>query len=76
MENCYEDKLAGEWLVEQIQLIKQYFKSKIIIISSMPNIEMIAKEHNVECISKNILIRNKLLLKFMFIKLMPFLNSI
>ena len=75
METDFEPKLAGEWLIEQIKSIKEYNNSKIVIISAMYNIEMIAKKYNVECLSKNLLIRNKLLLKFMFEKIMPFLNK-
>ena len=76
MEPDYEPKLAGEWLVEQIKQIKEYSFSKIIIVSAMYNIEYIAKKLDVECISKNILIGNKLLMKFMFEKFMPFLKNI
>ncbi len=76
MESDYEPKLAGEWLVEQIKQIKEYSFSKIIIVSAMYNIEYIAKKLEVECISKNILIGNKLLMKFMFEKLMPFLKNL
>lgn len=76
MESDYEPKLAGEWLVEQIQDIKEYSRTHIVMISAMYNIEFIAKKYNVECISKNILVRNKLLLKFMFEKLMPSLKSL
>ncbi len=76
MEIDYEPKLAGEWLIEQIQSMQSLHSSKIIIISAMYNIEYIAKQLNVECISKTLLINNKLLLKFAFEKLMPFLNKI
>ena len=75
METDFEPKLAGEWLIENIQSSKEYKSSKIIIISAMYNIEIVAKKYNVECLSKNLLIRNKLLLKFMFEKIMPFLNK-
>lgn len=76
MENDFEPRLAGEWLVERIQEIKEYSTSKIIIISAVYNIETIAKKYKVECISKNMLVRNQLLMKFMFQKIMPFLNKI
>ncbi len=76
METDYEPKLAGEWLVEQVQKISAYSSSKIIVVSAMYSIENIAKRLNVECISKTMLIRNKLLMKFMLEKLMPFLNNI
>lgn len=76
MEMDYEPKLAGEWLIENIRNIHEYSSVPIVIVSAMYNIEYIAKRLNVECISKNLLINNKLLMKFMFEKLMPFLNKI
>ena len=76
MENSYEPKLAGEWLIEKIREINEYKSVNIVIISAMYNIEQIAKSYEVECISKRLLIRNKLLMKFMFEKLMPFLDKI
>lgn len=76
METSYEPKFAGEWLIEHIKSIPEYARSSIVIISAMYNIEHIADRLGVECISKNLLIHNKLLMKFMFEKLMPFLNNI
>ncbi len=76
METDYEPKLAGEWLVEQIKKNHEYTFCKIVIVSAMYDIEQIAKRLNVECISKTILIRNKLLMKFMLEKLMPFLKNL
>ncbi|MCD7740360.1 MAG: response regulator [Candidatus Gastranaerophilales bacterium] len=76
METDHEPELAGEWLIEQIQSIPGIYSTKIVIISATYNIEDIAKRLNVECISKTLLIHNKMLLKFMFEKLMPFLNNI
>ena len=73
MEFDYEPKLAGEWLVENIKNIYSYSSTHIIIVSGTYNIEHIAKQLNVECISKSILIRNHNLMKFMFEKLMPYL---
>lgn len=76
MEDAYEPKLAGEWLVEHIKSIPNYSHTPIIIISAMYNIQQIADRLGVECISKTLLIHNKLLMKFMLEKLMPFLNNI
>ena len=76
METDYEPKLAGEWLVEHIKNIHEYDSVPVIIVSAMYNIEYIARTLNVECISKTLLVRNKLLMKFMFEKMMPFLNNI
>ncbi len=76
MENDYEPKLAGEWLCEQVKNIPKYANCQFILISAMYNIEHIAKQLNVECISKNRLYNNKLLMKFMLEKLLPFLSNI
>lgn len=76
MESKFEPQLAGEWLVEHIKSMSGYSDTKIIIVSAMYNIEYIASNLNVECISKTLLIHNKLLMKFMFEKLMPFLSNI
>lgn len=53
MENNYEPKLAGEWLVEQIQLLKNYSNTKIIIISASYNVRFIAENLHVLCIPKS-----------------------
>ena len=76
MELAYEPQFAGEWLIEKIKELSQYYKTQIIIVSGVQSIEKIAKEYNVDCISKSMLLRNKLLMKFTFEKLMPFLNKI
>ena len=76
MESSYEPKLAGEWLVEQVKNIPAYSRTPIVLISAMYNIEHIAMNLGVECVSKTLLIHNKLLMKFMFEKLMPFLSNI
>ncbi len=76
METLYEPKLAGEWLVEHIKDMPKYSKTPIVLISAMYNIEHIALNLGVECVSKTLLIHNKLLMKFVFEKLMPFLANI
>lgn len=75
MEMMY-DVEAGEWLIQRVKELSKYFACKIVIISGIYNIQMIADKYNVDCISKNILVRNKLLMKFMLEKLMPFLTKI
>ncbi len=75
MEMDYEPLLAGEWLVENVQKIRAYDRTHIVLISSMSNIEFIAQKYGVECISKSLLIYNKLAMKYMFEKLMPFLTK-
>ena len=52
MESNFLPKLAGEWLVEQIRMLKEYKNSKIVIISASPLIEQIAKKHDAKYLSK------------------------
>ena len=52
MENDFEPKYAGEWLVEQIKTFKNYINTKIVIISASYNIKNIAENLGVHCISK------------------------
>ena len=57
MESNFLPKLAGEWLIEQIQMLKEYENSKIVIISATSDINLIAKKYNVSYVPKYI-IRN------------------
>ncbi len=57
MESNFLPKLAGEWLIEQIQTFKQYSNTRIVIVSDSPSIALIAKKYNVEYVSKHV-IRN------------------
>ena len=52
MEYDFAPKFAGEWLVEQIQLLKQYYKTKIIIISGSMQIKSIAEGLGTEYVPK------------------------
>lgn len=52
MEMDFEPKLAGEWFVEQIQNLKEYASTPIIMISAMYNIRQIAQNYNVSCLPK------------------------
>ena len=52
-ENNYEPKLAGEWLIEQIQLLNNYSDTQIIIISASYNVRYIAERFGVLCIPKS-----------------------
>lgn len=45
-------KLAGEWLVEQTQKLKEYVNTPIIMISAMYNIRQVAQNYNVSCLPK------------------------
>ena len=40
-------KMAGEWLIEQIKMFKEFNNSKIIIVSASPIIKEIAERYNV-----------------------------
>ncbi len=57
MENDYEPKYAGEWLVEQIKTLPKYYKTKIIMVSASYNIRSIAENLGVDCISKSTAIK-------------------
>ncbi len=76
MELDFDPMTAGEWLVINIKKLKEYSSANIVIISSMHNIETIAKRNNVNCVSKSMLSANKLLMRYMLEKLMPFLDKI
>lgn len=52
MENKYEPKYAGEWLIEQIKNLKNYCGTKIVIISSAYNIRYIAEQFSAEALPK------------------------
>lgn len=57
MENTYEPKLAGEWLVEQIKTFHRFNNTKVVIISASYNARHIAENLGVECISKSTALR-------------------
>lgn len=52
MESDFLPKLAGEWLVEQIKMFKEYNNTKITLISASPSIGQIAKRLEVNYLSK------------------------
>ena len=52
MEYDFAPKFAGEWLVEQIQLLKQYYKTKIIIVSGSMQIKNIAEGFGTDYVPK------------------------
>lgn len=52
MEYDFEPKYAGEWLVEQIQLLSAYKNTRIVICSAASNIRMIAESYNVDYLPK------------------------
>ena len=56
MESDYLPKTAGEWLIEQIQMMVSYYKSIIVVVSASPIIRNVAETYKVFCISKSIAI--------------------
>ena len=52
MEADYEPLYAGEWLVERIKEMKNYYTTKIVMISATYNIRLIAEKYGVDCIPK------------------------
>ena len=52
MENDFEPKYAGEWLIEQVQNLKNYKSTSVIIISAAYNIPQIAEHFGVHYIRK------------------------
>ena len=53
MESDFEPKYAGEWFVEQIKTLKNYYKTKIFIISASYNVNIIAENLGVDYIRKS-----------------------
>lgn len=66
MELDFEPKYAGEWLVEQIRLLKQYNNTKIIICSAAYNIKTIASNFGVQSAPKSVVSRNPEFYKNLF----------
>jgi len=59
MEYDFSPQFAGEWLVEQIQLLKQYYKTKIVIISGSMQIKNIAEGFGTDYIPKAVIANDK-----------------
>lgn len=55
MEYDFAPKFAGEWLVEQIQLLNQYYKTKIIIISGSMQIKNVAEGLGTDYVPKAVI---------------------
>lgn len=52
MESDFLPLFAGEWFIKQIQYMKEYKNTKIIIISAASNIRAIAEKNGVDYIPK------------------------
>lgn len=52
MEWDFEPKHAGEWFVEQVQMLNEYKKTKIIIMSASYNVRSVANRLGVDCLPK------------------------
>jgi len=57
MENTYEPKLAGEWLIEQIKRFTRYNNTAVVIISASYNARHIAEILGAGCITKSTALR-------------------
>ncbi len=53
MESDFEPLLAGEWFVERIKEMKNFYRTKIVIISATYNIKLIAEKLGVHYIPKS-----------------------
>ena len=53
MENDFDPKYAGEWLIEQIKTFRNYANTKIVIVSAAYNISHIAEIYGVIYIRKS-----------------------
>lgn len=53
MEEDFEPKYAGEWLIEQIKTLTNYYKTQIVIVSATYNINVIAERFGVSYIRKS-----------------------
>lgn len=58
MELDFEPRHAGEWFIEQVQKLKEYRNTPIIIISAAYNVRSIAKKLEVNCLPKAIAARD------------------
>ena len=54
MEEDFSPKYAGEWFVEQVKLLSQYAKTRIVIVSASYNIQLIAEGLGVNCLPKSV----------------------
>ena len=52
MESDFIPLYAGEWLIERIKEMRNYYKTRIIIISAAYNIRTVAEKYNVDYIPK------------------------
>lgn len=57
MEEDFLPEYAGEWLVEQVKLLSQYNKTKIVIVSATGSIRTIAEDLQVDYIPKRIAVQ-------------------
>lgn len=58
MELDFEPEHAGQWLVYQVQKLKQYKNAKIIIISGAYNIRSIAQKLGVASLAKSNIVKD------------------
>lgn len=64
MEELFDERYAGMWLIRQLKQQKHLNKTNIIAVSGAYDIEEIAKILDVKFIAKSDLLNNQLLLKY------------
>ena len=52
MESDHEPKHAGEWLVEQTKMLRNYYNTKIIMVSASTGVKIIAENLGVDSVTK------------------------
>src|SRR5574344_2159204 len=71
MESDFEPKYAGEWFIEQIQLLNQFSQTPIIIMSACYNIRTIAEVMGVSALPKSLAARDLNAYKLALLELLP-----
>lgn len=71
MESDFEPQYAGEWFIEQIQLLNQYSRTPIIIMSACYNIRTIADVMGVHALPKAQAARDLNAYKLALLELLP-----
>jgi len=64
MEEIFEESYAGSWFIRNIIKKEECKNSKILIISGSHDINLVAKEFNVDFIPKHILSKNPMVMSY------------
>lgn len=68
MEEDYDPKMAGEWLIEQIKPLPPYERATIIVISASPKAKIVAETLGVDCIPKSVAVASTDAYKSLLVK--------